>query len=27
VNPAGNFILYATDWQQSSAGNIRLVEF
>jgi hypothetical protein len=26
VTPAGNLILYATDWQQSS-GDIRLVEF
>ncbi len=27
VTPGGNLILYATDWHQSSYGNIRLVEF
>ena len=27
VTPTGRLILYATDWQQSSHGNIRLVEF
>ena len=27
VTPSGRLILYATEWQQSSHGNIRLVEF
>lgn len=27
VTPSGSLILYATDWHQSSDGNIRLVEF
>lgn len=27
VSPSGRLMLYATDWQQSSDGNIRLVEF
>lgn len=27
VTPGGNLVLYATEWQQSSDGNIRLVEF
>ena len=27
VTPEGKLILYATDWHQSSWGNIRLVEF
>lgn len=27
VTPKGKLVLYATDWQQSSHGNIRLVEF
>jgi len=27
VTPAGNLVLYATDWQQSDIGNIHVVEF
>ena len=27
VNPDGEIYLYATDWQQSSYGNVRLVEY